>query len=525
MHSDLDLRSVIEGPNHGREADEPRGRIPLRRSEAKAQIGDLLDTVPVGLWLSDSDGRCTYVNAYWCAVLRCGAQDLLGAGWARFVHAKDRQRVHQAWTRATQTRTSYADEFRFVTPDGGYVWVVARANPIGSGGYIGSIVDVSEQKAIEADLRQAQKMKAVGELAGGVAHDFSSLLTAIVSGLQLGQAGVAENSPAAGALRTAYDAAQRAGKLTQQLLSLSRKRLAGECESVDLNTAIEQTADLLQHAIPRHTQMELVLDDRAPTVRIDEAQLVQALLNLGLNAKDAMPDGGVIQLATSVEHISSPKRGDGGLFARITVTDTGEGMPRDVMAQAFDPFFTTKDEGAGTGLGLPLVYRCAEEHGGWITLASRIGSGTTASLFLPCVASHPPIVSSDIPTGHETILIVDDVESVLLHTREILERIGYRVLAVPAAGEAMDRFLRHRRSIDAVVTDLIMPELTGRDLLHRLRATGSNIPVVLMTGNADDQHREQIVAEGFADLVAKPFRIDTLAQTVRRVLDDHRGPR
>ena len=519
---------MIEGPIEGRGADsegEPRRHLPAKDSPTAptaTSILDYLDAAPVGIWLASPDGRCTYVNSYWCAVLRTEPSELLGIGWTQFIHTDDRDHAYRRWSEAVQKQGAYSDEFRFVTPEGGFVWVLARASPIGSGGYIGTIVDVTEQKMIEADLRQVQKMKAVGELAGGVAHDFNSLLTAIVSGLQLGLADVAEGSPAAGALRTAQDAAQRAGQLTQQLLTLSRKRTPGKFESVDLNRAVEQTVELLRHAIRHNIQIEVVLDDRRPSVHADEPQLVQALLNLGLNAKDAMPNGGVIQIATTVETISNPKRGSSGCFARLTVTDTGEGMPREVMAHAFDPFFTTKEEGSGTGLGLPLVYRCAEEHGGWITLASRIGQGTTATMFLPCLAA-PVIDPTEIPTGHETILIVDDVDSVLTHTREILERIGYRVLAAPAAREAMDRFLRHRRSIDAVVTDLIMPELTGRDLLHRVRATGSTIPVVLMTGNAGAERRDQVIAEGFAELLAKPFRIDTLAQTVRRVLDQSRA--
>ncbi|MCP5058852.1 MAG: response regulator [bacterium] len=347
-----------------------------------------------------------------------------------------------------------------------------------------------EHRRLEGALQQAQKMEAVGTLAGGIAHDFNNLLTGICGGLELGLLDVPQDSVAAENLRHAGTAAERAMELTQQLLTLSRRQ-EPTMAPTDVNEVVDRIGRLLRRSIPEVIQVRTVLGPGMPTIRADAGQLEQALLNLGINARDAIADGqGEISFATeAVEVGEAEARLQGsvapGSYIRVTVTDSGVGMAADVVDRAFEPFYTTKDQGKGTGLGLAMVYTCVKAHEGWVDVESAPGTGTSIRLHLPLIelaSLSRAEGEKQTPHGDEIILLVDDQETVLRVGRRMLERCGYEVVTARDGREALERFAERQTEIALVLADLMMPRCDGRDLLKGLRARGSAVPVVLASG-------------------------------------------
>ena len=408
-------------------------------------------------------------------------------------------------------------------------------------GTIGVAIDVSDRKALEEELRQSQKMEAIGRLAGGVAHDFNNLLTSILGGsslvLERLAAGPA-SSAAAGAdatLRSEIEeiqsAAERAASLTQQLLAFSRRQVV-EPRVLDLNAIAKHTARMLERLLGEEIRLELAFDPATAPVRADEGQIHQVLINLAVNARDAMPSGGTIRIATSALQVdqgaaaTAPLTGTeipAGRYSVLAVSDSGVGMSEQTLAHIFEPFFTTKEKGKGTGLGLATVYGIVTQSGGYVTAESVAGEGSTFRVLLPSLPSGVAVASpSSTPAGGsgqgETILLVEDEAAVRDLVATALGERGYRLLTAADAEEALQKEREHDGPIDLLITDVVMRGQRGPELARRIRERRPSIPVLFMSGYPDDALSAGGTLDGGTAFLQKPFRVSALGAKVAEVL-------
>ncbi len=369
----------------------------------------------------------------------------------------------------------------------------------------------------EEQLRQAQKMEAVGRLAGGVAHDFNNLLTIINGYGEIVLAGLPEGNPVRGLVAQMKQAGDRAASLTRQLLAFSRQQVIVP-QILDLNGVVTDAAKLLRRLIGEDIELTTALDPALGRVKADPGQVEQVLMNLAVNARDAMPAGGTLTVETAnVER-------DGGRYVLLRVADTGCGMDAATKARVFEPFFTTKGPGKGTGLGLSVVHGVVQQAGGRIEVDSEPGRGTTFRVYLPLEENavprqKPAAVPVSSPGGTETLLLVEDEEAVRGLTRMTLEAGGYRVLEASHGAEALRLAERHAEPIHLLVTDVVMPGMSGRELADRLTASRPGLRVLYLSGYTDDAVVRNGVLEAGVAFLQKPFGVDALARKVREVLD------
>jgi signal transduction histidine kinase len=382
----------------------------------------------------------------------------------------------------------------------------------------------------QQQLRQAQKLEAVGRLAGGVAHDFNNLLTAIRGYSDLVLASLPADNPIAGDVLEIQRAADRAASLTQQLLAFSRKQIL-QPRVLDMNSVVSTVEPMLQRLIGEDITIASSCSARGYVVA-DPGQIEQILVNLVVNARDAMPQGGTISIETQNATLDETYTSEHapvvpGRYVMLAVGDNGVGMSRDTREHAFDPFFTTKEAGKGTGLGLATVYGIVKQSGGYVWIYSEPGLGTTLKLYFPEVSAAAAFTNVEYKPsaklgarGSETILLVEDEESVRGLTSRILEKQGYRVIVAQHGREAMDIATREVGHIDLVLTDIVMPGMNGRGLVERLAGIRPRIKSLYMSGYTDDD----IIRRGFIEpsksFLQKPFTSESLLQTVRKVLDE-----
>jgi two-component system, cell cycle sensor histidine kinase and response regulator CckA len=423
--------------------------------------------------------------------------------------------------------------------DGGLFWgeVDVRRATLGDVNRLVVLVrDISRRKADEAErerleqqFRQAQKMESIGRLAGGVAHDFNNLLTAMMGNITLAREDVAPGHPAQERLDEALRAGESAAGLTRQLLAFSRKQMI-DPRVVQLNDVVRGVERLLQRLIGEHIELRTVTGAGLWPVRIDPGQFEQVLVNLAVNGRDAMPDGGRLTLATAnaaldAEQCASRPWMTPGDFVSLTVTDTGSGMTDEVKTHLFEPFFTTKERGRGTGLGLAMVYGAVKQHGGSIEVESRLGRGTQVRIFLPALPAGTesvvvtPSERAGARGGGETILLVEDEAAVRHLAARVLQRRGYRVLACADAGEAVAAATERDGQIDLLLTDVVMPGMNGRVLAERLREVWPGLKVLLTSGYSEEMAERRALPAGDTDFIAKPYSTEALARRVREILD------
>src|SRR5213080_1623524 len=388
--------------------------------------------------------------------------------------------------------------------------------------------DVSAQRQLEAQLRQSQKMEAVGQLAGGIAHDFNNLLTAILGSTQL----LLHNTPVGDARREDAEeirhAGLRAAELTRQLLAFSRRQVLAP-KVLDVNAVVANMDRMLRRLLGEDVELATSRDPAAGTVNADPGQLEQVLLNLAVNARDAMPGGGRLSIGTTrvslhEEHVERRHRMPAGDYVCLAVADTGVGMDETTQAHLFEPFFTTKEVGKGTGLGLATVYGIVKQSGGYIWVYSEVGHGTTVKVYLPRVpgvaeAPAPAAEPKPVRGGDETVLLVEDAAPVRTLARRSLEARGYRVLEAADGPSALQLSARHLEGIDILVTDVVMPGMSGRELAERLAPERPSMKVLYTSGYTDDAMVRQGVLSAGVAFLQKPFVPDTLARKVREVLD------
>jgi signal transduction histidine kinase len=385
-----------------------------------------------------------------------------------------------------------------------------------------------ERILLEEQFRQAQKMEAVGRLAGGVAHDFNNLLTIITgySDLLLGDRSLKESHRSA--LEQVRRSAERGGQLTHQLLAFSRKQPL-EARALHVNELVLQIDKMLHRVIGEDVQLVTIPAASRDSVTADPGRLEQVIMNLVVNARDAMPDGGKLTIETGTVHLSgsfsAKKLGlEPGWHATISITDTGIGMDEETQSHLFEPFFTTKERGRGTGLGLATAYGIIHQSGGAIGIFSEPGKGTTARIYLP-LASEPEPVSAETSagpeplTGAETILLVEDEARVRKLIFDILTLRGYRVLEATCGEEAMRLCRHHKGAIDLAVVDVVMPEMSGPDLVRRIRLLVPEMRVLFISGYTDEAIVHHGIPESGVPFLQKPFFPDSLARKVREILD------
>jgi signal transduction histidine kinase/ActR/RegA family two-component response regulator len=386
--------------------------------------------------------------------------------------------------------------------------------------------DVTERRRLEEQLIQSQKMESIGLLAGGIAHDFNNILGGILGYASFVKTQVPKEDRIYPHLETIERSALRAAELTSQLLGFARggKYVVGP---LIINDLVRETADLLRGTIETNIAMTTGLDASSPVIEADASQMQQVLMNLCVNARDAMPGGGELTITTTRldapdAFLRSIPEARGGRFVRIEIADTGIGIEKAIRGKIFDPFFTTKEKGKGTGLGLATVYGIVKNHNGFINVESEIGSGTTFSVYIPAVdkvAAKVQENESRPQGGQETILVVDDEEMIRMLVRDILEEIGYNVLSAADGIEAVELYKEKDGEIDLVILDMTMPGMGGRETFEKLKEMNPSVRAILSTGYAADERARQMLAMGVKAFVQKPYRIDDLASAVRRTLD------
>jgi len=499
----------------------------LRKAQEVAQVGswtiDLTDPARPVSWSRETHRVCgTDPGQFEPSI----------DGFLSLVHPLDRNSLLHGFQASLEEGTPYDLEHRIVRPDGSVRWVREQAEVIRDAAgtpvrMVGTIQDVTERLQLERQLVQSQKMEAVGRLAGGIAHDFNNLLSVILGYGELvvrkvGDEGVRHK------VGEILKAGERAAALTRQLLAFSRRQVL-VAEVLDLTQVVTGTTDMLRRLIGEDIDLTTVFQPGAAKVQADRGQLEQVLVNLVVNARDAMPQGGKLVIEVQETLVDRGFAGEqvnvpAGHYAVLSVHDTGVGMDAETRSHVFEPFFTTKGEGGGTGLGLATVYGIVKQSGGFVWVHSEPGQGSTFKVYLPRVeaelpeapATNPPVAS---PRGSETILIAEDEDALRELSREVLESQGYRVLEARGGNEALEEARRHGGRIHLLLTDVVMPSLNGRELAEKLTAEHAAVKVLYMSGYTDDMVlRRGVLNEGTA-FIQKPFTPDALVRRVRAVLD------
>jgi PAS domain S-box-containing protein len=529
--------------------------------ESEAQFRTLAEAMPDHVWTARPDGYLDWFNSGVYDYSGAQLGELDGAGWGHIVHPGDLPQAGMRWAAALSSGETYESEFRLRRADGVYRWHIARAVPLrGDDGvitrWIGTNTDIEDQKATaqaladlnitleqqvqertgelmatEEALRQSQKMEAVGQLTGGIAHDFNNLLAGITGSLDLLQTrldqGRLEAIPRY--MDAAQGAARRAAALTQRLLAFSRRQQLSPVPT-DCNRLVAGLEDLIRRTVGPSVEMEVVGAGGLWSTLVDPNQLENALLNLCINARDAMPDGGRLTIETANKWLDDRAARDRelspGQYISVCVTDTGTGMTADVVARAFDPFFTTKPLGRGTGLGLSMIYGFVRQSGGQVRIYSEVGQGTTMCLYLPRYVGDAtdlePSMRGAVADfgGHgETVLVVDDEPTVRMLILDVLSEAGYQALEA-VDGPSGLRILEADARVDLLITDVGLPGgINGRQLADAGRAVRPGLKVLFITGYAENA----VIGHGHLDpgmqVITKPFAIDSLGDKIRRMID------
>ena len=498
--------------------------------ESEARFRQIAESIPEVFFLIDPQMAQTfYVSPEYEHVFGRSCASLYADphSWAEAVHPDERERL-LAEIVPQGTLVPFTVEFRVVRPDGSVRSVRANGRPVyDSAGEIhriaGIVEDITEQRMLEAQFRQANKMDAIGQLASGVAHDFNNLLTVILGFSEMMAADTALPAQHAKDLDEIMEAGRRASGLTRQLLAFSRQQVM-HTTPLDVNRLIADLQGMLGRLIGEHIEIALALAPNLPLVIGDRGQLEQVVMNLVINARDAMPGGGRVAIETATVELENSVLNEEevvqGQYVMLGVTDTGSGMSQEIQRRLFEPFFTTKKVGEGTGLGLSTVYGIIKQSKGYIRVDSELGRGTTFNVYLPSANPNVTVLGPDqlaaapVTQASETVLLAEDEAGVPRFAKRVLTKAGYRVLDAANGNDAEKLFAQHANAIDLLVTDVIMPDCTGPDLLGRLRVHAPALRALYMSGYLSAQQRSEI-DQNFP-FVQKPF---TAAEFTRRVRD------
>lgn len=482
----------------------------------------------------DAEGRRVYNSPSYERVLGYGDDELRSTSSFEQVHPEDRQKVQVAAIDARTRGEGRTIEYRMRHKDGTWKILESTSSTIRSQeGDVEKLVivnrDVTERRQLEEQFRQAQKMEAVGRLSGGVAHDFNNLLGVIIGYAEFLQDRLEKDDPLRGSVDEIVKAGQRAASLTRQLLAFSRQQVL-DPKVLDLNAVVTDMGKLLRRLIGEDVALTTQLDPALGRVKADQGQLEQVIMNLAVNARDAMPEGGKLTIRTANTAMDEtfvrryPYPVKPGPYVLLTVTDTGVGMDSDTKARAFEPFFTTKEKGKGTGLGLSTVYGVVKQSGGYIEIHSVPSAGTTFQIYLPPVDDPVKTERGSTPHAHalhakETILLVEDEDSLRTVTRDTLVKFGYKVLEARNGNEGLQASRAHAGPIDLLLTDIVMPGMGGRELAREVVKQRPETRVVYMSGYTGQSVGEQGPVDPGSFFLLKPFSREKLARKVREALD------
>jgi PAS domain S-box-containing protein len=503
----------------------------LREAEERTDFA--LISAQIGVWELDLETLRMRSTQAMAAVCRRTAEELERSDFIEFLHADDRTAVVELRDHAIRERRPFECECRLLWPDGTMrsMHLTAFIAPAAEGRrarLVGVMEDITDRRSLEAQLQQAQKMEAVGQLAGGIAHDFNNLLTAILGYTRMLQEDLADSEQLRD-LEQIEKAAERAAGLTRQLLAFSRRQIV-EPHNLDLDAIVRDIVPMLRRLVGEQIELTMGLALAGARIYADRGQIEQVIMNLVVNARDAMPGGGRIRIETAILQFAadSDLRGKPlrpGRYALLAISDSGHGMTEDVQQHLFEPFFTTKEAGKGTGLGLATVYGIVQQSRGHITVYSEVNHGSTFKVYFPVSqpavtgdASRSAIASRRSSRG-EVVLVVEDEDAVRRLTAVILERAGYQVFQASGPKEAEDAFSAANGQIDVLVTDIVMPGGTGLDLYRRLKRSHVKLRALFMSGYPGEVGIAQEQLESAAAFLQKPFAADVLVGKLREVLD------
>jgi PAS domain S-box-containing protein len=531
-HEILERRTAESALRHERDRAN-RNLEALRTAEERMRFA--LQSANVGIW----DADYTTGKVIWSETLEAhyglkrGTFEGTFEAFVENIHPEDREAVMEKIATAVVSGGDFSIQNRAVLPDGALRWLNGAGRvELGENGQpvraIGISLDVTDRVAFEEKNQQGQRMEAIGRLASGVAHDFNNLLTAILGFAELITADPAISKQQRADLGEIINAAGRAARLTNQLLAFSRQQVMHP-SSLDLNDLISEMTGMLERLIGEHIEVSLTLSPDLHLALADRSQIEQVLMNLVVNARDSMPEGGKLTVGTTNVELENSSFHDQpmkeGRYVMLAVTDTGQGMTRETQRRLFEPFYTTKELGKGTGLGLSTTYGIVKQSKGYIWVYSEPGLGATFKVYLPCADSDvvPGVVNTGATANGkkicETVLLVEDEEGVREFSRRTLVNAGYQVIESSNGTDAEQLFEQHAGSIDLVVTDVVMPGCGGPELLTRLRLRAPDLKVLYMSGYTDQSAVIESALDPDLRFLQKPFRAVELLRTVRELLD------
>jgi len=517
--------------------------IAIEREQADAELQAaetryraLVEHLPAITYIAEVGlyGRWHFVSPQIRSILGFSPEEWIddSSNWMKHIHPEDRDLALAAEMQFWKIGGNYRAEYRMIARDGRVLWfrddatylrTADRQTPLMQG----VLYDITENRQLEEQLRQSQKMEAVGQLAGGVAHDFNNLLMIIEGHTERLLSQLQASNPVYEDASQIQEAARRAGALTRQLLAFSRKQVL-QPTVLDMNRVVGEVGKMLHRLIGEHIEVELIASPALWCVKADQSQMEQALLNLALNARDAMPQGGKVTIATHNSEISEAQAREqgarSGKYVVLEVTDTGSGMDAETQAHVFEPFFSTKELGKGTGLGLASVYGMVRQSGGWISFRTQLGHGTTFNIHLPSAVNTPsPAGEGTVAVlqtrGNETLLVVEDEGEIRAMVTQYLEQNGYTVLQANNGREALEIAGNYSGTIHLLVTDVVMPQVGGHELAQHLQRLRPRTKVLFTSGYPEHATLNEKVAQQDAIILQKPFPLNVLAGKIRDLLD------
>jgi len=512
-----------------------RAENALAESEKRYRV--IFETAGNANMIVESDQTISMINKAFEKLSGWSKVDVEGRKkWEDFFAASDFQMIQRQRARRARAVESELEDYEasFIDRGGNTLLVYIAISKIpGTGQIIISLLDMTEIKRLEAQLLQAQKMEAIGQLAGGVAHDFNNILTAIIGFASLLKMNVKKDQQMLTYIDPILSSAEKASQLTQGLLAFSRKQII-EPKHVDVNEIIRMLEPLLVRLLGEEMDLSIALGGNPVTIFADAGQIEQILINLSTNARDAMPEGGVLSISTDTIVVSADNLTDQrgyektpGKYAQICVSDNGVGMSKETASHIFEPFYTTKEVGKGTGLGLAIVYGVVKQHNGYINVYSEPGAGTTFKIYLPLVKAmadeHSPEPQQP-PRGTETILVAEDDDVARELSRLVLEKFGYKVIEAVDGEDAVEKFGRHQARIDMVLMDVIMPRMNGKAAYDAMRIIHPDVKVLFISGYTADIIHKKGIFESTINFVSKPVTPEALARKIREVLDAEKPP-